>query len=108
MSRAADVDAPSAETETGADEPPVRDLSRREVRALSEHLVVLPPRLAPGQDAASGLFSVTGENGSTYTVDPLLGACTCPDANRRDPADGCKTPRSRRVRARRERDAGLR
>jgi|APHM01.1.fsa_nt_gi hypothetical protein len=90
MSRAetaADVDAPSAET---GDEPPVRDLSAREARALSEHIVVLPPRLAPRYDAQSGLFSVTGENGSTYTVDPLLGSCTCPDARHHDPDGGCK------------------
>ncbi len=62
---------------TGAE---VRDLSEREVRALTEYMVVLPPRLAPRSDERAGLYHVTGESGSSYVVDPVLGSCTCPDA----------------------------
>jgi hypothetical protein len=70
VSRAADAD--------------VRSLSDAERRALTERILVLPPRLAPRQDSRSGLFHAIGESGGSYTVDPALGSCTCPDAKYRD------------------------
>lgn len=84
MSRAVDADV-------GPDAPAVRDLTDREARALTEHLVVLPPRLAPGLDERAGLYHVTGESGASYVVDPALGSCTCPDAKYRVAKDeACK------------------
>ena len=51
----------------------VEDLSRREVRALTERLVILD-RDAPG------LFTVYSEEGRRYTDDIQDGgACTCPN-----------------------------
>lgn len=79
MSRAA-----SGDVDVESDASAVRDLSEREVRALTEYMIVLPPRLAPRADERSGLFHVTGESGASYTVDPVLGSCTCPDAKYRD------------------------
>ncbi len=62
----------------------VDDLSRREVRALTERLVILD-RDAPG------LFTVYSEEGTRYTVDIQNGgACTCPDVQFNDPDEGCK------------------
>ena len=62
----------------------VEDLSRREVRALTERLIVLD-RDAPG------LFTVYSEEGIGYTVDIQDGgACTCPDVQFNDPEEGCK------------------
>ena len=62
----------------------VEDLSRREVRALTERLVVLD-RDAPG------LFTVYSEEGIGYTVDIQGGgAYTCPDVQFNDPDGGCK------------------
>ncbi len=82
MSRAVsgDVDAEGDGDTTGAK---IRDISEREVRAMIEYLVVLPPRLAPRADERSGLFHVTGESGASYIVDPVLGSCTCSDAKYR-------------------------
>lgn len=51
-------------------------LEKREVRALSECMTVLPD----GPD----LFTVVGENGGTYTVDVREGRCTCPDHRHRE------------------------
>ena len=59
-------------------------LSDREIRALTERLVVLN-RDAPG------LFTVFSEEGTEYTVDIQDGgACTCPDVEFNDPEGGCK------------------
>ena len=59
-------------------------LSDREIRALTERLVVLD-RDAPG------LFTVFSEEGTEYTVDIHDGgACTCPDVEFNDPDGGCK------------------
>ena len=58
-------------------------LSDREIRALTERLVL--DRDAPG------LFAVFSEEGTGYTVDIHDGgACTCPDVEFNDPEDGCK------------------
>jgi len=49
------------------------DLSNdRAVRALTEHMSVLPE--------SADLFTVVGEHGSTYTVDVRDGVCECPDS----------------------------
>ena len=59
-------------------------LTDREIRALTERLVVLD-RNAPG------LFTVFSEEGTEYTVDIHDGgACTCPDVEFNDPEGGCK------------------
>ena len=62
----------------------VEDLSRREVRALTERLVVL-------DCDAPGLFTVYSEEGTRYSVNIQNGgACTCPDVQFSDPDEGCK------------------
>ena len=58
------------------------DLADRTVRALTDYLLVV--------EDAPGLFRVYGEDGDEYTVDAETGACTCPDAEYRDPDGGCK------------------
>jgi len=62
----------------------------RDIRALSEAMVVLPERLTvPSDGVGPGMFLVQTET-EQYIVDPDLGACTCPDARHRSPDDGCK------------------
>jgi predicted nucleic acid-binding Zn finger protein len=55
------------------------DLDKRDVRALTECMVVLPE----GGD----IYTVVGENGGTYRVDGREGRCTCPDAEYNLPTD---------------------
>jgi hypothetical protein len=64
------------------------ELDDRDVRALTEYLTVVPE--------APGLYTVTSQSGREYTVDVETGACTCKDAEYRDPKGGCK--HARRVR----------
>ena len=74
----------SAITDAGGAVEIDETLSDREIRALTERLVVL------GRDAP-GLFTVFSEEGTEYTVDIHDGgACTCPDVEFNDPEDGCK------------------
>ena len=65
-----------------AQERAATDLADRTVRALTDDLLVV--------EDAPGLFQVYGEDGDEYTVDADSGACTCPDAEYRDPEGGCK------------------
>lgn len=58
------------------------DLDDRDVRALTEYLTVVPE--------APGLYTVTSQSGREYMVEPDAGACTCKDAEYRDPDGGCK------------------
>lgn len=55
-------------------------LDEREARALTECMTVR--RLAPG------IYEVTTQSGSAYTVDDRDGACTCGDAHYR--GETCK------------------
>jgi len=64
-----------------ADVQPLTDAERR---ALTEHILVLPPRLSPRYDVLSGLYHVVGESGAEYVTDPIEESCTCPDAKYRD------------------------
>lgn len=61
------------------------DLDARDVRALTDYLLVV--------EEAPDLFLVYGEDGDEYTVDADTGACTCPDAEYRHPEGGCKHAR---------------
>jgi len=54
----------------------MRDLSEREVRALTEYLTVIPH--------APGVFIVVSGSGKSHTVDARDGACTCRDAQYRE------------------------
>jgi len=67
-----------------AAEAGVQPLTDAERRALTEHILVLPPRLSPRYDVLSGPFHVVGESGSEYVTDPIEESCTCPDAKYRD------------------------
>lgn len=58
------------------------DLERRDVRALTEKMTVLPE--------GGELYAVVTESGSEYTVDAREKRCTCPDARHHDPEGGCK------------------
>jgi len=80
----------SAETETATDGvretdavATLAELGERDIRALTEAMTVLDER-APAPADAAGLYHVTTASGSSYTVDPDLGACECPDAEYRD------------------------
>ena len=74
----------SAITDAGGSVDIEETLTDREIRALTERLVVLD-RDAPG------LFTVFSEEGTDYTVDIHDGgACTCPDVEFNDPEGGCK------------------
>jgi hypothetical protein len=65
------------------------DLDARTERALTEVLAVCPD--IDQARGAPGLFVVVGENaGGEYLVDEREGACTCPDAEYRNPVGGCK------------------
>ena len=54
----------------------MRDLSEREVRALTEYLTVIPH--------APDVYVVVSGSGKSHTVDARDGACTCRDAQYRD------------------------
>ncbi len=74
--------------ESGHDGCTDTELDARDVRALTERMGVLDD-VGPAR-GADGIFRVVSQSGSTYTVDLQLGACSCPDSERRDPAGGCK------------------
>jgi hypothetical protein len=59
------------------------DLETRDVKALSEHMVVLD-ELAPAPADAPGLFHVTAESGRSYVVDAREESCTCADHRYRE------------------------
>jgi len=62
------------------------DLQKRDVRALTEYMTVLP--------LGGGLYSVTTGSGSEYRVDALKGRCTCPDKQHNlEDGDLCKHER---------------
>ena len=65
------------------------DLQKRDVRALTEYMTVLP--------LGGGLYSVTTQSGSEYHVDALEGRCTCPDKHH-NLEDGEICKHERRVR----------
>ena len=65
------------------------DLQKRDVRALTEYMTVLP--------LGGGLYSVTTQSGSEYHVDALEGRCTCPD-KQHNLEDGELCKHERRVR----------
>jgi hypothetical protein len=82
----ADTKAADGTTDAVAD---VAELDDRDIRALIETMTVLDER-APAPADADGLYHVTTASGSSYVVEPALGACDCPDAEQRAPAGGCK------------------
>jgi len=66
------------------------DLDTRDIRALTEAVIVLPPRLAPPEaDVGPGMYYVQTD-AEWYVVEPGLEACTCSDAKYRSPEGGCK------------------
>ena len=65
------------------------DLQKRDVRALTEYMTVLPE----GGD----IYKVVTESGSSYRVDALEGRCTCPD-KQHNLEDGELCKHERRVR----------
>jgi len=65
------------------------DLQKRDVRALTEYMTVLP--------LGGALYSVTTQSGSEYHVDALEGRCTCPD-KQHNLGDGELCKHERRVR----------
>lgn len=72
------------------------DLDRRTRRAATECMTVMDD-VGDARDAP-GLFVVVGENGGgEYLVDTHTGACTCPDAEHRNPDGGCKHVRRARM-----------
>jgi hypothetical protein len=74
-----------ADAADGIDQPETRD-----IRALSDAMLVLPERLTiPSDGVAPGMFLVQTTS-EQYVVDPSLGACTCADAEYRAPDGGCK------------------
>jgi hypothetical protein len=56
------------------------DLEKRDVRALTEYMTVLP--------FGGEVYSVTTESGSEYRVDALGKRCSCPDYKNNLPTDG--------------------
>jgi hypothetical protein len=81
----AETQAATTDTATETDTEPatLAELDDRDVRALTETMTVLG-ETAPAPADAPGLYLVTTASGSSYTVDPDLGACECPDAEYRD------------------------
>ena len=72
------------------------DLDRRTRRAATECMTVMDD-VGDARDAP-GLFVVVGENGGgEYLVDTHTGACSCPDAEHRNPDGGCKHVRRVRM-----------
>ena len=70
--------------DTAGEADAVGDLTDREVRGLTEYLVVLPTD-------APGLFTVYSEDGTPRTVDVEdPSACDCPDREYNDPEGPCK------------------
>ena len=65
------------------------DLQKRDVRALTEYMTVLP--------LGGELYSVTTQSGSEYSVDALEARCTCPD-KQHNLEDGELCKHERRVR----------
>lgn len=65
--------------EKPTDESGIEELDKRDVRALTQCMTVIPE----GGD----LFSVTSESGRSYTVDLREGRCTCPDSKHNLPTD---------------------
>jgi len=68
-----------ASKQTTSDDKTAVDASfdDRDVRALTEYMTTIPLD-------APGMFSVTTQSGSEYTVDARGGSCSCPDAEHRD------------------------
>jgi hypothetical protein len=58
------------------------ELDDRDVAALTDYMIVV--------EDAPGMYLVYGQEGDEYVVDGESGACTCPDAQYRSPAGGCK------------------
>jgi len=61
------------------------DLEKRDVRALTEYMTVLP--------VGGGIYEVVTESGKSYRVDALEGGCTCPDKQYRLDGGQCKHER---------------
>jgi len=79
-------------------EPDARDsIDRRTRRALVEPLTVLSHDETPVESRETTVVTVTSASGSTYDIDVVSGACSCPDARHRDPDGGCKHVRRARV-----------
>jgi hypothetical protein len=55
----------------------IAQLDERDIRALTEYMTVI-------EGEGPGLYSVTTESGSEYTVDVRHESCMCPDARHRD------------------------
>lgn len=73
----------------------VEQLDDRDVRALTEYLVVLPD--VGRARGAPGLYVVYSQDGRhRYLVDIDTGACECDDSFYRDPRNGCKHVRRAR------------
>jgi hypothetical protein len=79
------TDTPAALQTAATDER--TDLEPRDVRALTEAMVVLPE--------GDAVYTVIGEHaGGEYTVDADAGTCTCPDAEYNlGPTEQCKHER---------------
>jgi hypothetical protein len=61
------------------------DLEKRDVRALTECMTVLP--------VGGDIYEVVTESGTSYRVDALEGGCTCPDKQYRLDDGLCKHER---------------
>lgn len=71
----------------GVDPDDLDEQERREYRAHTEAMLVVP-EVDPDGDS-TGLYRVFSESGSRYTVDLLDGRCNCPDVKHNDPPE-CK------------------
>lgn len=79
-------------------EPDALDsIDRRTRRALVEPLTVLDHDEMPVENRETTVVTVTSASGTTYDVDVVTGACSCPDARHRSPEGGCKHVRRARV-----------
>lgn len=67
------------------DERSIEDPDKRDARALTEPMTVLPDEgTARGAD---GMYTVVSHTGNTHTVDTITGSCTCPDHQYNLPTD---------------------
>lgn len=81
--------------EANADGTQPAQIDKRTVRAIKEHILIMGD---PTNESEQPL-TVYGEGGSEYLVDTILGSCTCPDYQNREPERGCKHIRRVRIEA---------
>jgi len=79
----------STQTATATDTQTTADLSKRDRRALSEVISIIPPELDNNLEDDECL--AVSESGSSYTVDIDDKSCECPDSLFNTPPEGrCK------------------